>query len=989
MKRCPPLRLRTATIAALLLAALSAVSAFGQLQTGNIYGRVQAKDGSLLPGVTVTLSGAVAPQTFITDSTGSFRFINLSPGSYTLKAELAGFGSATRQGVQVRVGGNADVTMNLNPASAESITVTAEAPLLDVRRTGTGATVTKVELEKVPTGRDPWVILQQTPGVLMDRINIGGNESGQQSNYVGKGSTADQSTWNVDGVNITDVGALGSSPAYYDFDSFEEMQVTTGGTDVRIQTPGVQLNMVTKRGTNDVRGSARYYQTNGDLQSDPKIPSEAKTYLEKVNEIDNIDDYGLEAGGPIIHDKLWLWGAYSKQDINLFVSQPAGQTRRYTDKTKLETWNAKLNAQPAVSNSLSVAAMLSDKIKLGRNASPSRPPETTYNQGGNYGGPTMWKVEDTQMFGSNVYLTGLLSHLEGGFQLIADAGKGCKSVDCMLTVGPSYQDADGNFHRNYLSYYTERPQDQYRADGSTFFNTGALSHELKFGFGYRNASVRSQTTFSGKQWIFFSDPLGPGAAGGVEMFRDIDFTYGVKSTDAYVGDTMLMGNLTLQAGLRYDLQKATVNSGSVGANPVIPDVLPAITFNGASAGQLKWDSISPRLGLTYQLGSDKKTLLRAAANRYVDQVGGSTVYFASPLSYSYLYYYFNDLNNDQTVQRNEIDFGTGIAGAYNIDPSKTTVANIINRWDRNMKPPHTDEFLAGFERELMSDLTIGVNATYRKLKDFVAFRNEKHQGAGDFFSSADYVLGGNLTGTLPNGKAYSVPYYRLKPGLDAPLYAVITNRPDYSQTYKGAEINITKRMSNRWMMRGNISLNDWTQEVGPGAFADPGRYRGTTGCTNCDGTTVVYGSGTGSGAKGGVYINAKWAYNLTGVYQVPVIETSVGFNLTGRQGYPIPFVHRTSFITNAGPVSEGRKFVLIPEDPATYRHKDLHNLDLRIAKDIRFGRAGVTFSADVFNVLNANTIMQRDVRRVNASFSNQITELQSPRVIRLGARLIF
>ena len=64
-----------------------------------------------------------------------------------------------------------------------------EAPLLDVRKTGTGIDVNKVELQNVPSGRDPWVIMQQTPGVLLDRINVGGSESGQQSGYVSKGAS--------------------------------------------------------------------------------------------------------------------------------------------------------------------------------------------------------------------------------------------------------------------------------------------------------------------------------------------------------------------------------------------------------------------------------------------------------------------------------------------------------------------------------------------------------------------------------------------------------------------------------------------------------------------------------------------------------------------------------------------------------------------------------------------------------------------------------
>src|ERR1043166_2044051 len=594
MKRCPSKFL--AVIGTALLVSLFAVSGFAQSQTGNIYGKTQAKDGSVLPGVTVTLTGVGAPQTFVTDPPGSFHFLNLSPGTYALKAELAGFGTAARNGVTVNIGRNADVTMTLNPAAAESITVTAEAPLLDVRKAGTGADVTKVELEKVPTGRDPWVILQQTPGVLIDRINVGGNESGQQSNYVGKGTTSDQSTWNVDGVNITDVGALGSSPTYYDFDSFEEMQITTGGVDPRIQTPGVQLNMVTKRGTNDLKGSARFFDSTKGMQATPSIPSEASAYLSNVNQIDKINEYGAEVGGPIIKDKLWFWGAYADQKIDLLTATLLNNGTRFLDQTHLKNENLKLNAQPTASNSLALVDTYGEKIKIGRNVGPGRSPASAWDQrnvysgdsAGNLTNPTMWKAEDTQIFGPNLYLTGLFSKVQGGFQLVANNGVGCDTLTCALNSVPAFLDANGQFQNSYLSYFTVRPQTQYRVDGSSFFSTGSLSHELKFGTGYRDAKVRSVSVWPGNQWVssYTADNsvipdcgFGNPCTGGVSLTRPVDFTYSVKTNDVYVGDTMMLGNLTLQAALRWDQQKADVQSGSVGANAAAPALLPGISWN--------------------------------------------------------------------------------------------------------------------------------------------------------------------------------------------------------------------------------------------------------------------------------------------------------------------------------------------------------------------------------------------------------------------------
>jgi hypothetical protein len=265
-----PFSKRALSLAVLLLTL--ALPAWGQVQSGNVYGAVlNVDDNTPLPGVTVTLTGTGAPQVQATDAQGRFRFLGLSPGSYSVKAELEGFSPVERTDVAVNIGRNTNLEMRTQPAFQTTIVVKGgpgDVPLLDPRNPSRGQTVTLADLEKTPTVRDPWAVVASTPGVLTDRINVGGSESGQQATYTGPGSGGDQAVWSVDGVVITDMAALGSSPAYYDFDSFEEMQVTTGGTDSTIATGGVVLNMVTKRGTNEWRGSGRYYDTDQKWQSD-------------------------------------------------------------------------------------------------------------------------------------------------------------------------------------------------------------------------------------------------------------------------------------------------------------------------------------------------------------------------------------------------------------------------------------------------------------------------------------------------------------------------------------------------------------------------------------------------------------------------------------------------------------------------------------------------------------------------------------------------
>jgi len=365
--------------------------------------------------------------------------------------------------------------------------------------------------------------------------------------------------------------------------------------------------------------------------------------------------------------------------------------------------------------------------------------------------------------------------------------------------------------------------------------------------------------------------------------------------------------------------------------------------------------------------------------------------------------YFHDLNGDKVAQRNEIDFASGVASSVGVNPNNPGQPFQQYRWSRNFKAPTTDEFIGGFETELMTDFTIGINGTYRNLKNFTWYAPEKTQGAGDFYSPADFVpktvscnTGKTVFGACAPFGSASATYYVLAPGIPTPQFFVIENRPSYHQTYKSVDLFANKRLSNRWMLRGNFTLQDWKQYVGPGGIINPTLDRDASGfgCSNCNGSDVVNGVGTGSGAKGGVYINSKWAYSLSGTYQIPVIETNFGVSLNGRQGYVIPYVFRTVSPNTSGfaTIFGAGAFIypLANTNISAYRLPNPVELDLRLAKQVHAWRgSSVTISLDGFNMLDRRTILQRSVLRLTSSSSNQIAELQSPRVLRLGARLTF
>src|SRR5207302_2303536 len=219
---------------------------------------------------TVTLTSPILlqPLVAVSSDSGTYQFARLNIGTYTVEFELTGFKKVVREEVQVTVGFSAQVNAAMGISTVqETITVTGESPIVDTRNTGTKQTFTNELLQSIPSARDPWVILQQTTGIAMDRENVGGNMSGQQSNYVSRGGSPFNNKWSLDGVDITDMAATGASPSYYDFDAFEEMTINTGGVDVTQQTGGVGINLVTKSGSDRFKGSSRFYVTDQKYES--------------------------------------------------------------------------------------------------------------------------------------------------------------------------------------------------------------------------------------------------------------------------------------------------------------------------------------------------------------------------------------------------------------------------------------------------------------------------------------------------------------------------------------------------------------------------------------------------------------------------------------------------------------------------------------------------------------------------------------------------
>jgi hypothetical protein len=572
-----------------------------QHRTGNIHGIVVDEEGNPLPGVTVTLTGQnTAALTQVTSAEGKFRFLSLFPAiDYSVRMELGGFKTKIEEGIIVGTGKNTNLELVMSMgAIEEEVTVTAVSPVVDPKKTEISTTLTYEALQSLPSARDPWVILQMTPAIEMDRENVGGNESGQQSQYFALGGSGNNDTWTMDGVNITDPAASGASPTYYDYDVFEEMNITIGGADVEQHTGGVSLNFVSRRGGNRVSLGGRFYYTESEFQALPPsaIPKDGSLddYYDSAtdtwsgitptqwdelqaifgeglgyNSIRDIKDFGFNVGGPILKDKLWWWGSYGVQEIKTTVINGSN------DDTFLNNYAFKVNLQLVPENRFEFFIHSGDKKKYGRGSSSTYP--AGRNQHGKYhfGDPIM-KFQDEHMFGDNLFVSAKFG--------LTDTGFGLWPRDDPDLTDWRFYDVENQLYTRSWWFMTARPNLQFTLHG-TYFNDNLFgaSHEVKAGFEWRNARNQSVSgsgagnmrynynyhyptvNWSGIDPVIDTDPTQDIMRN--ELGIDIRRLYfyrgtwmrgpeGVYHLSGFLQDVIAMGRFTLKLGLRYDRQQS-------------------------------------------------------------------------------------------------------------------------------------------------------------------------------------------------------------------------------------------------------------------------------------------------------------------------------------------------------------------------------------------------------------------------------------------------
>ena len=278
-----------------------------------IAGTVRDASGAVLPGVTVEAASPALiekARTVVTDGTGQYRVVDLVPGAYSVTFSLQGFSTVRREGIEVSGAGVFSVNVEMRVgALTETITVTGEAPVIDVQSVRNETVLQSDVLAALPASRGFSQLLNAVPSVQGGNLDSQVTAIGTGGTFFNSfGSRPNEGRINMDGLSIGggyNGGGVGFVP---DPSTFEEMQVTVSGGLGESEVGSAMINFVPKTGGNNFSGQA-FYSTSGDWAQGTNLDDRLRSYgITQSGLVDRWDISG-SLGGPIVRNRLWFFGS--------------------------------------------------------------------------------------------------------------------------------------------------------------------------------------------------------------------------------------------------------------------------------------------------------------------------------------------------------------------------------------------------------------------------------------------------------------------------------------------------------------------------------------------------------------------------------------------------------------------------------------------------------------------------------------------------------
>lgn len=901
-----------------LFAAVFCQDSLAQIrETGTIHGYARDEQGEPLPGATISISGPYligGRKTYITDKNGYYRFPTLPVGPYTVSAELQGFGKYVREVAQLHANVSFAVDFKMKQTSVnEEILVTANTPTVDITSSSTDNMVLSDEIiMALPTPKELGSLAAYAPGIVVTQL--GGGREGSYMASLGNG-TGQYNKYSFDGLDVSNSsGRMSFSP---DFNVVQEATVSAVGLPAEFGGyTGAVLMAISKSGSNRFSSLEEFWYNGRRWNSQNLGKYPADKFFDPADKTEKFEagsylDFGLQFGGKIIQDKFWYFLSGERTEMKNY---PLGTSAIRTD-SYLKGF-LKLSYQLNPSMKMNFATSYDGKKSYNINAGPwlSYDADSTRSSPG-----ALVNLNLTSILSKNsildiklgYYMERLWETPLNGLEVSShqDAGTGLTYGNSPLVIRGQDNSLQGSV--NYTHYIPKLIMG---------------SHDLKFG-----AEIITS-------WPHYEEITPGGGAWYVDIFGDpfmkVVTTPAVMNTDQRYSTSTLFAQdswsvtrrLTLNLGLRYDHSWYKIPT---------PDD-PGYLYKG--------NSLSPRVGFSYDVLGDRKNVIKFHYGLYYDKMSKDVISTADKrMSQSYAVYLW-----DGTGWAYYYDISGG--GGYRIDP--------------NLKNSYIREISGSFERELFRNASLSINYFYRKAGRFLAMIASEAckwqkvtiinpgfdgiEGTSDDLGPVDIYEPLN-----PEETGYIITNPR-KGQTEAML-------DDLKWTAKGLEIIFNKRFSNRWQLQASY------------------RYTRVTG--NTGGTSSLWAVNSPN-----YFVNAygEMGFMYGQPHQIKILANvllpwDIDFGLNAQ--YISPATTIPAFYSTLAMES----IKLAP--PGKYKLQATKTLDLRIQKHFDVGKGKLSLMADIFNVLNSDQATL--ISSLVGSTYGKIYGVIAPTSFRVGLRFSY
>jgi hypothetical protein len=989
--------MRSIRFAASLLLAMGLLypnSAAAQaIGTGTISGTVKDSSGAVLPGVSVEAASPAlieGRRSVITDSAGRYSIVNLRPGTYVVTFTLAGFSSLRRSDVHLTSDFTANVNAQLTLGAAETITVDARQPLVDIQSAAQAQVFTREVMDEIPTERTPNAVLFTIPGT----------QAGSFGLFAFRGSADSITT--VDGMRMTNlIGAGPGSPsAPTSSNMFQEFSYSTNIETAEFGQPGLRINLVPRDGSNDFKATFFAKYTRDSWQGDNIDDALRAQGITATANNPKQWDVNPGVGGPILRDRLWYYLTYQNKGedtvqtgsffdadplLHRYVpdlSRPGITAARSSSFAPRLTWQATSRDNIAgwyerFRSDTPLFYNAQNRLALTSTAAPLAPEATQDTATNGDAGGVRWTTTRGPRLLFETAVSSSVRKNYNDYRGEAAAWSARFIEDGIPAVGPGtavFGDTSTNRLLNVAINSNANLSESYEFRSAANYVTG--SHSFRAGATYFSGSYHRPVSVYGNAVLRLNNDTPTQATLTLPTNRhdNVDADWGF-----FVQDRWTIRRLTMNLGLRMDWLQTSV------PDQVLPGSvwLPEQRFSGRSV--VDWKDLSPRLGFSYDVFGNAKTAFKVAVGRFVD---GETIALTGQVNPMNAIATtdnrsWNDANGDRTifnpdgtVQFNELgptsnaNFGTPVISTMFDD-------DVLDGWFKRGYSWETD---IAIQHELLP--RVAVTALYyrrwdgnNRVTDDLNLNPDSYDGPFCITApSSDPRL--PVAGQQVCGLYDIKPQFRSRAGTNNLVTFADSIGVRRQTIFDGFELGVNARLARGAFLSGGVSLAN-ERSIDCDVVDNP---EGSRFCNQSTGYRPDVKISGGYPLPLGV--------RLSGTYRMlsgpPIAATWNAPNSVVQAGLG----RRLAACPPTGPCTASKPVALI--EPGADYVDVRHTFDFRLTKVLRVRDTQFRLNADLYNAFNANGISS-----INTTFSTNNTRwlnatgISDPRQFHLSMQVDF